>query len=120
MASEAMKCTPASDFIGKTVLVTMDRPLGSKHPKFDWSYPINYGFVPDTLSPDGEELDTYVIGVDHPAESFEGVCIAIIHRTNDDDDKLVVVPEEQKGITDAEIRNATAFQEQYFESEILR
>ena len=27
-----------------------------------------------------------------PVEEFEGKCIAIIHRTNDNDDKLVIVP----------------------------
>jgi inorganic pyrophosphatase len=112
--------TFASEYIGKTVVVTVDRPLGSKHPKFDWTYPINYGFVPGTLSPDGEKLDAYVIGVSEPLEQFTGICIALIHRTNDDDDKLIVVPEEKKGMTNEEIREATEFQEKYFESEIMR
>ena len=52
-------------------------------------------------------------------ESFEGKCIAVIHRTNDNDDKLIVVPE-GKNYTDGEIRKLTDFQEQYFESEIIR
>ena len=50
---------------------------------------------------------------------FEGKCIAVIHRTNDNDDKLIVVPE-GKNYTDEEIRMLTNFQEQYFESEIIR
>ncbi len=120
MQSETKQYTSAPDFIGKIIMVTIDRPLGSKHPKFGWGYPINYGFIPDTRSPDGEELDAYVIGIDKPLESFNGVCIAVIHRTNDDDDKLIVVPEDQKDMTDAKIREATDFQEKYFESEILR
>lgn len=110
----------AKDFIGKMVAAKVDRPLGSKHPKFGWEYPINYGYVPDTLSPDGEELDAYVIGLDKPVESFEGICVAVIHRTNDDDDKLIVVPKDQAEMTDEEIRKATDFQEQYFVSEIVR
>ena len=112
--------TNSSDFLGKTVAVKMDRPLHSKHPKHGWEYELNYGFVPETKSPDGEELDAYVIGVDEPLEDFEGICIAIIHRTDDDDDKLIVVPEDKVDITDEEIRSKTHFQEQWFTSEIIR
>ena len=80
---------------------------------------VNYGFIPNTISGDGEELDAYLLGVYEPVEKFDGVVIAYIHRTNDDDDKLIIVPE-GKQISDEEIRNLTNFQEQYFESEIIR
>lgn len=112
--------TKATDFLGKPASATIDRPLGSAHPKHGWRYELNYGFVPDTLSPDGEELDAYVMGVGEPLGSFSGVCVAVIHRTNDDDDKLVVIPEGTAVPTDEEIRAATHFQEQFFESKILR
>jgi len=108
-----------TDYLGKMVMVSIDRALGSKHPKHDFVYELNYGFVPDTVAPDGEELDAYVFGVDTPTETFTGRCIAIIHRTNDDDDKLVVVPE-GKEFSDDEIRALTHFQEQFFKSEIVR
>lgn len=106
-------------YIGQKVQVRIDRALGTKHPKHGFEYLVNYGYVPNTISGDGEELDCYVLGVDYQLEEFEGKCIAIIHRTNDDDDKLIIVPE---GIdfTDEEIRKQTYFQEQYFESEIIR
>jgi inorganic pyrophosphatase len=120
MENETKQTTISTDFLGKTVTVKIDRPLNSKHPKFDWPYELNYGFVPDTLSPDGEELDAYVIGVNGPVENFTGTCVAVIHRTNDNDDKLIVVSDDQKEIADEEIRKATHFQEQYFTSEILR
>ena len=107
------------NYIGNIVQVKIDRPMGSKHPKHDFIYPVNYGFVPNTISGDGEELDCYVLGIDNPIDSFQGKCIAVIHRTNDNDDKLIVVPEE-KNYTDEEIRKLTNFQEQYFESEIVR
>lgn len=109
----------ARTFIGKVVEVTIDRPLGSKHPKYDFVYEVNYGFIKGVLVPDGEELDAYVLGVNRPLESFEGICIAIVHRTNDDDDKLIVVPEEVT-ITDDEITRAVAFVERWFESSIVR
>jgi len=107
------------EYLGKRITIKIDRQLGTKHPKHDWIYPINYGFVPDTVSGDGEELDAYLIGVDNSVEEYEGICIAVIHRTNDNDDKLVVAPE-GKVYTDEEIREFTNFQEQYFESVILR
>ena len=114
-----LKQRESYSYIGKTVKVKIDRPLGSKHPKHGFLYPINYGFVPNTISEDGEELDCYVLGIDEPIGEFEGRCIAVIHRTNDDDDKLIIVPE-GKNYSDEEIRKLTYFQEQYFESEIIR
>lgn len=81
------------DFLQQTLTITIDRPLGSRHPKWDFFYPMNYGFVPNTISGDGEELDAYVLGITEPVEKFTGKCIAIIHRTNDDDDKLIMAPE---------------------------
>jgi inorganic pyrophosphatase len=107
-------------YLGQTVTVTIDRPLGSRHPKYpERIYPINYGFIAGTVSGDGEELDAYILGIDKPVNTFEGVVRAIIHRTNDDDDKLVVTPENYLP-TDQEIREATHFQEQFFSSDIWR
>jgi inorganic pyrophosphatase len=111
--------TKAKDFLGKMVDVTIDRPLGSKHPTHGFIYPVNYGFIPGTQSPDGEELDAYLLGVDRPLKTFYGRCVAVIHRTSDDDDKLVVIPDDTT-ITDGEIRTVTHFQEQYFQFEIIR
>ena len=109
----------ANNFIGQTVEVEMDRPLGTRHPKHNFMYPVNYGYVPGTVSGDGEELDAYVLGVFEPLNNYIGKCIAVIHRINDDDDKLVVVPE-GKNYTDEEIRVLIEFQERFFESEIIR
>ena len=114
-----LKQREAYNYIGKKVQIKIDRPLNSKHPKHGFIYPVNYGFVPNTVSGDGEELDCYVLGTDIPIENFEGRCIAVIHRINDDDDKLIVVPEGQD-YSDEKIRKLTDFQEQYFESEIIR
>ena len=109
----------SQEYLGKIVEVKMDRVMGSKHPKHGFIYPVNYGYIPNTISGDGEELDAYVLGVFEPVENFKGKVIAIIHRINDNDDKLVVVPE-YKNYTDEQIRALTEFQEQWFESEIWR
>lgn len=111
---------PYSSYIGQDVKIQIDRPLGSKHPKHGFVYSLNYGFVPNTKAPDGEEIDAYVLGIDTPLKEFTGKCIAVIHRTNDDDDKLVVAPVGYRKISNSEIKVQTHFQEQYFESEIVR
>lgn len=107
------------DFLNKTLEIKIDRPMGSKHPKHGFIYPLNYGYVPNTISGDGEELDAYVLGIYEPLGTFTGKCIAIIHRTNDNDDKLIIVPD-NKTFTNKEIKVLTDFQEQYFKSTILR
>lgn len=91
----------------------------SEHPKHGFVYELNYGFVPGTESGDGEELDVYIMGIDKPVEAFEGTCVAVVHRTNDNDDKLVVVPNGAGVPSDADIRAATHFQEQFFQSKIF-
>ncbi len=105
--------------IGKTVTVTVDRPLGSLHPNHpDICYPINYGYIEGIFAPDGEEQDAYILGIDCPVKEFTGRVIAIIHRKNDIEDKWVVAPE---GVifTKEQIRSATHFQEQYFDISII-
>lgn len=106
-------------FIGKIVKIKIDRAMGTKHPNNHFYYPINYGFVPGVISGDGEELDAYLLGVFHPVEEFEGEVIAMIHRIDEDDDKLIVVPK-GKTYTDEQIRAVTEFQEEWHISEILR
>ena len=106
-------------YLEKTLEVEIDRPFGSKHPKHGFIYPVNYGYVPNTISGDGEELDCYVLGVFEPLETFRGKCIAIIHRLDDNDDKLIIVPE-NKSFSNQEIRALTEFQERFFKSEIIR
>ena len=64
-------------------------------------------------------MDAYVLGEFAPLESFTGIVKAIIHRTNDNDDKLVVMRED-KNYTDEQIKALTEFQERFFKSEIIR
>lgn len=109
----------SKQYLNKIVTVKVDRPLGSPHPKFGYIYPLNYGYIPNTISGDGEELDAYILGIDKPLDSFTGKVIAIIHRTNDDDDKLVVTSQD-KDYLDTEIRDLTNFQEKWFKSIIIR
>ena len=104
--------------IGKVVKVTVDRPLGSYHPKHkDLYYPVNYGYVEGIMAPDGEEQDVYILGVDYPVKEFTGKVIAIIHIYDDVEEKWVVAPEDIT-FTKDEIMEQVNFQEQYFKMEI--
>lgn len=109
----------AKNYLGKIVNVVIDRPLGSTHPKWNFEYLVNYGYLEGVIAPDGEELDAYVLKVDKPLEKFIGKVIAIVHRTDNDDDKLVVVPETET-ILDEEIEKMVEFQEKWFKHQIIR
>ncbi len=109
----------ARRFIGKPVEVTVDRPLGSRHPEAGFVYPVNYGFLANVPAPDGEDLDAYILGVFKPMESFTGKCIAVIKRSDEDDDKLIVVPA-GKDYSDEQILALTEFQERFFNSNVTR
>lgn len=107
------------EYLGKTIKVTVDRPLGSHHPEYkDLVYPVNYGYFEGLSAPDGEWQDVYILGVYEAVNSFEGKVIAVIHRLDDIEDKWVVCPDEYS-FTKEEIFEATEFQEKYYKIEIL-
>ena len=100
-------------YLGKTVSISIDRPIGSVHPKHqDIVYPINYGFIPNVLGGDGENLDVYLLGVNKPVQEYTAKIIGIVHRENDVEDKLIAAPE---GVifNQADIAEKIHFQEQY-------
>ena len=106
-----------ADYLGKIVTVKIDRPMGSKHPKHGFIYPVNYGFVPNTKAADGEELDVYLLGVFEPVEEYTGRCIAYVRRLYGDDDKLIVVPKDKNYYLD-QIDSLIEFQERFFSYKI--
>lgn len=104
--------------IGNVVKVVVDRPIGSRHPKYqELIYPVNYGYVDGVMAPDGEEQDAYILGVGVPVKEFIGRVIAIIHREDDVEEKWVVAPENIV-FTEKEIIEKVDFQERYFRSKI--
>ena len=107
----------ARSYLGKTVHIGIDRPIGYVHHKgeYDLVYPINYGYIPGVLGGDGEDMDVYLLGVDAPVKEFDAHIIAIVHREDDVEDKLVGVPEGMTFTTE-EIAAMVHFQEQYYNS----
>ena len=113
-----MKLEEYREFLWKEIDVTMDRPMGSKHPKHWFIYPLNYGFVPWSLAWDGEEVDVFVVWVFEPLQIFKWICIAYINRKDDNEAKLVVAPN-WKMYTKDQIYALVEFQEQWFDSEVV-
>jgi len=106
-------------YLGRTVEIGIDRPIGYVHKKNDRTlvYPINYGYIPGVLGGDGEELDVYLLGVDTPVEAYGARVIAVVHRENDVEDKLVAAPE-GVAYTASRIADAIRFQEMYYRTRI--
>lgn len=76
------------DILGKTVTVTVDRPLGTYHPKHRTIfYTVNYGYIEGVIAGDGAEQDAYILGVDVPMKTFTGKVVAVVHRLDDVEDK---------------------------------
>lgn len=108
----------ADDAIGRTVTVTVGRPLGSRHPEHaDLVYPVNYGYVEGVPAADGDDQDAYILGVDEPVGAFAGRVIAVIHRFDDVEEKWVVAPDGMPYTPD-EIARRVWFQERFFDTEI--
>lgn len=124
MKTKKMKTVPESaleeykNVIGQIVTVTMDRPIGSRHPKHpEVVYPINYGYVEGLLGGDGEEQDVYVLGVDEPLATFTGKVIAVVHRFDDDECKWVAA---NGDYSSSEIASLVNFQERFHDSVIIK
>lgn len=104
--------------LGKIIKVIVDRPLWTYHPKYkNLFYPVNYGYVEGIIAVDDDEQDAYILGVNKPIKEFTGKMIAVIHRFDDVEEKLVVVPT-NASLTKEEIKSQVDFQEQFFKTEI--
>ena len=103
------------DWAGRTIDIIVDRPLGGPHPKDpDLIYELNCGYIPGTIAPDGHPIDVYILGVNEPLEKCSAKVIGVIRCMDDIEDKIVVAI---SGEWDKQsILEATAFQEQYFDT----
>ena len=116
---KTLRLSTTDRFLGKRLTIMVDRPAGSTHPDHpDIRYPINYGYVPGILSPDGEEMDAYVYSVSKPLHRFTGTVIAAVHRRDDTEDKLVVAPTGMIAY-EPQIAEAVRFAEQYFDTTLV-
>ena len=103
--------------IGEEITVCITIPFGHKHNGI--TYELNYGYIKEFKSRNGNKLNAYVLGVKEPVETFKGKIIAIIHRLNDCEDKLIV-SDINKDYTNKEIEDMVKFQEANFKHKIIR
>ena len=104
-----------------TINVVVEIPTGSTH-KIEWNRelavmqldrvepkafakPTNYGFIPQTLDEDGDELDVLAI-TDEPLPTnvyFKGKILGVMKFVDDGevDDKIIVVPADDRNTGDA-------------------
>lgn len=109
------------DVDGGVVNVVVEIPQGSNH-KIEWNRdlavmqldrvepaifakPTNYGFIPQTLDEDGDELDALII-TDQPLATgvfLEAKVIGVLEFVDDDkvDDKVIVVPADDRNTGNA-------------------
>lgn len=106
----------AGDVDGGIINVVIEIPMGSNN-KVEWNRklkvfeidriepsafpkPTNYGFIPQTLDEDGDELDALVITNDQlPMNTFLKVCVLGVMKFADDnevDDKIICVPADDR------------------------
>lgn len=103
--------------LGTKVEVRVDRPMGSVHPDYDFVvYRTNYGYIPGTAAGDGEEIDAYILGIDKPVERFEGTCIAVIVRRDDEEHKVVVAPHP---LSRERVLQEIAYVESHYDTDVI-
>lgn len=115
------KVLDAGDVDGGVINVVIEIPQGSNH-KIEWNRelgvmqldrdeptifakPTNYGFIPQTLDEDGDELDALII-TDEPLPTgifLEAKVIGVMKFVDDGevDDKVVVVPADDRNTGNA-------------------
>lgn len=110
------KVLTPGDVDGGIINVVVEIPAGSSH-KIEWNRdlavmqldrvepaifakPTNYGFIPQTLDEDGDELDALIV-TDEPLPTgifLEARVIGVMKFSDDEevDDKIVVVPADDR------------------------
>ncbi len=115
------KILDAGDYENGTINVVVEIPAGSNH-KIEWDRklgvmkldrvepkifvkPTNYGFIPQTLDEDGDELDVLLITTNPLTTGLvvEAKIIGVMKFVDDDevDDKVIAVPSDDRETGDA-------------------
>ena len=84
--------------------------MGSVHTGYPSPSPVNFGYVVGVTGEYGEPQDAYVMGVKHAVREFDGRVIAVIHRKNNTQSRLVVAPKARRYIVN-DIKSTVDFLE---------
>jgi inorganic pyrophosphatase len=90
------------DTLVSTCEITVDRPAESCHPRYpDLVYPLDYGYLRDTQSSDGSEVDCWVGTME--GRAVTGIVVTIDLHKRDTEAKVLL------GCTSDEMQTVTAF-----------
>ena len=106
-----------NNLLGKKIKIIIDRSIGFNHGGIIYS--LNYGYYEGLTALDGKYQDAYIIDESNKIKECYGKVIAIVHRENDIEDKLVVSSKGSNFDKD-EIEKMVEFQEQYFRHTIIK
>ena len=95
----------ALDKLVESSAIAIDRPKGSRHPRFpEYVYPLDYGYLEGTSSMDGEGIDLW-LGSD-PAKKLTTILCTVDLIKRDSEIKLLL------GCTEEEIQTVLEFHNQ--------
>ena len=85
----------AIDELVNTSEIVIDRPKGSAHPRFpDFIYRVDYGYLKNTASMDGAEIDVWVGSGDKKIDAI--MCIVDLMKRDSEIKILIGCTEEEK------------------------
>ena len=79
--------------LGKYIRVRIDHPIGTADEKTGYTYPLNYGAVYGY-----ENLNSFVMGIDHPVRNFDGRVIATLNPKAGGRQILITAPKSTRFI----------------------
>ena len=75
--------------------IIIDRPKGTSHPKYpNFVYRVNYGYLKDTTSMDGNGIDVWVGSDEKKVDAI--ICIVDLIKKDSEIKILIVCTEEEK------------------------
>ena len=87
--------------------IIIDRPKGTSHPKYpNFVYRVNYGYLKDTTSMDGNGIDVWVGSDEKKVDAI--ICIVDLIKKDSEIKILIGCTEEEKSII-YETHNETPF-----------
>ena len=82
------------DRLAATSNLVIDRPWGSRHPRHpSFRYPMDYGYLEGTLSPDGDGIDVWIGSLgptSFAARTVTGVIVTVDLHKRDAEFKLLL------------------------------
>ncbi len=86
----------AVDTLVKESRIVIDRPKGSVHPRFpEFKYPIDYGYLEGTKSPDGGGIDLW-LGSDPALLADAIICTVDLFKRDSEINLLIGCTEDEK------------------------